>query len=145
MRTNFTSTDESLVLRLTFNPVAGPDSTGSVTIPTTGGSLTTDGTDYTGISGSCTLPAEQNADPDNTTASYTGTFALAIAPNSSTSLSGTVTGSFTSDRTFCPQSFTDVTLASPLDASDCGLTLLPPPPDEEDIAMGTASVIIKPQ
>jgi hypothetical protein len=144
MRTNFTSTDDSAVLRLTFNPVAGPDSAGSVTVPTTGGTLTIDGTDYTGISGSCTLPAAQNADPGNTSTAYTGTFALVIAPDTTTALSGTVTGSFDSDRIFCPQSFTDVALGSPLDANS-GLTFLPPPPDEEDIAMGTASVIIKPQ
>ena len=145
MRTNFTSTDESLVLRLTFNPVAGPDGTGTVTIPTTGGSLTIDGTDYTGLTGVCILPAEQGADPGNTTTSYTGTFALSIAPDATIALSGVVTGSFDSDRIFCPQSFTDVTLGSPLDASEFNLTLLPPPPDEEEIAMGTASVIIKPQ
>jgi len=145
MRTNFTSTDESAVLRLTFNPVAGPDSASSVTVPTTGGTLTIDGTDYTGISGSCTLPAAQNADPGNSSASYTGAFALAIAPDTTAALSGTVTGSFNADRIFCPQSFTDVALGSPLDASASGLTFLPPPPDEEDIAMGTASIIIKPQ
>jgi hypothetical protein len=144
MRTNFTSTDESLVLRLTFDPVAGRDDTRSVTVPTTAGSLTTDGTDYTGISGSCVLPAEQNADPGNTSATYTGTFALIIAPGATAAVSGTVTGSFDADRIFCPHSFSDVTLGAPLDA-DSGLTLLPPPPDEEDIAMGTASVIIKPR
>ena len=144
MRTNFTSTDYSVVLRLTFDPVAGPDSTGAVTVPTTGGSLTIDGTDYTGISGSLTLPAGQNADPGNTSTAYAGTFALAVAPDTTSALSGTVTGSFDVDRIFCPQSFSDVTLSSPLDA-DSGLTLLPPRPDEEDIAMGTASVIIKPQ
>jgi hypothetical protein len=144
VRTNFTSTDYSVGLRLTFDPVADPDSRGSVTVPTTGGSLTIDGTDYTGISGSCTLPAGQNADPGNTSTSYTGTFALAIAPDTTTALSGAVTGSFDADRIFCPQSFSDVTLGSPLSA-DSGLTLLPPPPSEEDVAMGTASVIIKPQ
>src|SRR5579859_1067349 len=144
MRTNFTSTDYSLVLRLTFNPVAGPDNGGSVTVPTTGGSLTIDGADYTGISGSCTLSAEQNADPGNTSASHTGTFAFAIGPDTATALSGTVTGSFDSDGLFFPQSFTDVVLSAALGAPDSSLTLLPPPPDEDEIANGTASVIIKP-
>jgi hypothetical protein len=115
-----------------------------VTVPTTGGSLTIDGTDYTGISGSLTVPAEQKADPGNTATTYTGTFALTIAPGATAALSGTVTGSFDADRIFCPRSFSDVTLGSPLDANS-GLTLLPPPPDEEDVAMGTASIIIKPQ
>lgn len=142
MRTNFTSTDDSLVLRLTFDPVAGPDSSGSVTVPTAGGSLTIDGTDYTGLSGSCMLPAEQNPHPASTSTPYTGTFALVIASDATTAVSGTVIGSFDSDGIFCPHSFTEVVLASSFGA-DSSLTLLPPPADEVDVANGTSTIIIK--
>ncbi len=145
MRTNFTSTDYTVVLRLAFNPVAGPDSSGSVIVPTTGGTLTIDGTDYTGLSGACTLPAEQTPDPGNMSAVYTGTFVLAIAPDTTAALSGSVTGSFDSDGIFHPQSFTGVSLGPPVGSPEGSLTLLPPSPDQFEVAQGPDSVIITPR
>jgi hypothetical protein len=144
VRTSFSSTDYSVVLRLTFNPVAGPDGAGSVTVPTNGGTLTIDGTDYTGLSGACTLPAEQAPDPGNTAAVYTGTFVLIIAPDTTPALSGSVTGSFNADGIFCPQSFTGVALGPPVGTPEGSLTLRPPPSDQFDVAGGTGSIIIKP-
>jgi hypothetical protein len=143
MRTNYTSTDETVVLRLTFAPIDGPEDEGHVTVPTTGASLTIDGTDYSGLGGSFTIPADQNAHPDNTSIPYTGTFTLIIDPDGTTALSGTVTGSFDADKIFRPASLTDVILAAALGNPDSSLTLLPPP-DDDDVAMGTSSIIIKP-
>src|SRR4051812_46635983 len=100
MRINFTSTDGSAVLRLAFDPAADPDSAGVVTVPAARGSLTIDGADHTGISGSCSLSANPNADAANASASHTGTFALAIAPDTATALSGTIAGSFDSEGLF---------------------------------------------
>jgi hypothetical protein len=144
MRTNFTSTDYSVVLRLTFSPVAGADSSGSVTVPATGGTLTMDGTDYTGLSGACILPAGQNPNPGDTSTVFTGTFVLTIPPDTKAALSGAVTGSFDADGVFCPQSFTGVALGPPLGAPEGSFTLLPPPPDQFDVAEGTSSIIIRP-
>lgn len=144
MRINFTSTDYSVVLRLTFNPIEGPDADGAVTVPIAGGSLTIDGTDYTGVTGSCRVPPEQKADPASQSGSYTGVFAFTLAPDTAIVLSGTVTGSFDGDRVFVPQSFTEVTLGAPLAAQSAFSGTLLPPPGDDSIAMGTASAMIKP-
>src|ERR1700761_5448831 len=135
MRTNYTSTDDMVVLRLTFDPIDGAEDAGHVTVPTSGGSLTIDGTDYTGLSGTFTIPADQNAHPDNTSVPYTGTFTLVIATDDGTALSGSVTGAFDADKVFRPSRFTEVILAASLGDADT-LTLLPPP-DDDDVAMGT--------
>jgi hypothetical protein len=137
------STDDTVVLRLSFDPIDGPEEAGHVTVPTTGGSLTIDGTDYTGIVGAVTIPADQNAHPDNTSVPYTGTFTLVIGADGTTALSGSVTGSFDADKIFRPASLTDVILAAALGNPDSSLTLLPPP-DDDEVAMGTSSIIIKP-
>jgi hypothetical protein len=135
----FLGKDGSVVLWIEFDPVAGPDETGSVTVTASGGTLTIGKTDYSDISGSLTLPAEQKADPANMSALYTGTFAFAITPDTTAALSGTVQGSFDSYKTFCPVTFTDLLLSPILGASDFSLKLHIP------IAVGgTASVIIKP-
>ena len=139
MRTNYTSTDDTVVLRLSFNPVDSLDPAGSVTVSTAGGSLTIDGTDYTGLDGSFVLLVEQDADGGL----HTGTFTLAIGSDATAALSGSVTGAFDDDFVFRPHRFTDVIVAASLGAPDLTLTLLPPP-DDDDVAMGTSSVIIKP-
>ena len=144
MSKHYTSSDGSVVLGATFHPVDGPDSEGAVTIPAAGGFLTIDGTDYTGLSGACVLPPDQGADPGSTSVQYIGTFAFAVDPHTSDVLSGTVTGAFDLDRLFCPARFTDVVLSHPLTSPADFSQILLPPLDDDEVAMGTSSVIIKP-
>ncbi len=141
MRKHYTGENGSVLLGLGFDPVEAPGADGSVTIAANSVSLTVGGDPQPGISGSCTLPPSQNAHPADTTTRFVGTFAF--TDSSATALSGTVTGSFDSEGVFWPDSFTEVALGSHIDPpADFNQTLLPL--DADEVAMGTASVIIKP-
>ena len=142
MRKHYTGTNGSVLLGVGFDPVAAPGADGSVTIAANSVSLTIDGEPHPSVTGSCTLPAGQNAHPANAATRYTGTFTF-LSDGGLTALSGTVTGSFDSDQTFWPESFTEVALGSHIPAPadfNAMLVLL----EADEIAMGTASVIVKP-
>jgi len=143
MRKHYSSHNGSVLLGLGFDPVDGPDSDGAVTVSAVSVSLTIDGDPHPGVSGTCTLPPDQNAHPDNASTPYTGTFVFTVEDGATTALSGAVTGSFDTDRIFRAASFTKVALGSHIEVPpDFNRILLPL--DADEIAMGTASVIIKP-
>jgi hypothetical protein len=143
MRKHYQGQNGSVVLGLGFDSVDAPGVDGAVTVAANSISLTIDGTDYHGVTGVCTIPPDQNAHPANASTPYTGTFTFTMPDGSAMALSGTVTGSFDGDQVFWPDSFTDVALGADIPPSaDFNRILLPL--DDDQIAMGTASVIIKP-